>query len=558
MTVSQIIATLGILKSIKMFQHMRIQWLILLLILILTPEVKAQKQQNRPKIVIGVVVDQMRWDYLYRYMDRYEEGGFKRMLRDGFSCENMHINYSQTATGPGHACVYTGSVPAVHGIVGNTWYDRSIRKEINCVEDSLAQNVGIPNNGNSRSPRNLLTTTIGDELKLSNNHRSKVISVSLKDRGAILPGGHLSDGSYWYDGGSGNFITSTFYMNELPEWVQRFNDQKLPEKYLKESWTPLYSIDSYHQSTEDNKPYEKTVAGDKPVFPFDFDPSSYGKVRNTPYGNMLVFDMARAAIEGENLGSGDFTDMLAMSFSATDGLGHGVGPNAVEIEDMYLRLDQGFAKFFKYLDERFGENEYLFFITADHGAAHSAGFLKEKNLPSGVYNLGFIKEIVPHIKEKYGIDQVIESAQNAELYLNWDAIHSADKNIDEEELIDEILRFILKQDGIANVWNTRKLEDAPWPDEIKNRYINGYNQARGGDIVIMPQPGWQASEKGTNHGLWYPFDAHIPLVWMGWNIPQGQTHRFVGMTDIAPTIAAMLKIQMPSGSIGTPIQELTK
>lgn len=540
-----------------MAQALRNLCLLVFLFLYFASAADAQKQQERPKIVIGVVVDQMRWDYLYRYMDRYVEGGFKRMLRDGFSCENMHINYSLTATGPGHACVYSGSVPAIHGIAGNTWYDRSIRKEVNCVEDSLAQHVGIPDDGHSRSPRNLLTTTIGDELKLSNNHRSKVISVSLKDRGAILPGGHLSDGSFWYHGGSGNFMTSTFYMEELPQWVQNFNDQKLPEKYLKESWEPLYPIETYHQSTEDDKPYEKTVSGNKPVFPFEFDPSSYGRVRNTPYGNSLIFDIAKAAIEGENLGGNQFTDMLAMSFSATDGLGHGVGPNAIEIEDMYLRLDRGFADFFEYLDDRFGEKEYLFFITADHGASHSAGFLKENNLPSGVYDLGFIKEIVHFAKEKYGIDQVIESAQNAELYLNWEAIRSTEKKIDEKELIDEIIRFILQQKGIANAWSTRDLANAPWPEKVKSRYLNGYNQARSGDIVIMPQPGWQASEKGTNHGLWYPFDAHIPLVWMGWNIPQGHTNRFIGMTDIAPTIAALLKIQMPSGSIGEPITELT-
>lgn len=517
----------------------------------------AQSRQDRPKIVVGVVVDQMRWDYLYRYQDRYQEGGFKRMLRNGFSCENTHINYGLTATGPGHTCVYTGSVPSVHGIIGNTWYDRTIEKEVNCVEDSTVVNVGIPGDGKSRSPRNLLTTTIGDELKLSNNFRSKVVGVSLKDRGAILPGGHLSDGSYWYHGGSGRFITSTFYRDELPQWVRDFNDRKLPEQFLREPWQTLYPLETYRQSTEDDKPYEKTVAGKEgPVFPFEFDASGYGGVRNTPYGNSLVFEMGKAAIEGESLGSGDFTDMLALSFSATDGLGHGVGPNAVEIEDMYLRLDQDFADFFQYLDDRFGEDGYLFFITADHGAAHSAGFLMENQLPGGVYDLRFILEINHLIKDKYGISQVIESAQNAELYLNWKEIRAAE-GLDEGALMDEIVHFIIQQEGIANAWPTRKLVGAPWPELVKSRYINGYNAQRGGDIVIIPQTGWQASEKGTNHGLWYPFDAHIPLVWMGWNIPHGHTNRFVGMTDIAPTLAALLKIQMPSGSVGQPIFELT-
>ncbi len=494
--------------------------------IIFSPDISAQTQQDHPKIIIGVVVDQMRWDYLYRYQDRYVDGGFKRMLREGFTCENTQINYSLTATGPGHTCIYTGSVPAIHGIVGNTWYDRSIKKEINCVEDTLVHNVGASNSDLSRSPRNLLTTTIGDELKLSNNSRSKVVGISLKDRGAILPAGHMSNGSYWYHSGTGNFITSTYYMDELPQWLNNFNDRKLPEQYLAGQWETLYPIETYVQSTEDNKPYEGTLIGkDKPVFPYDYSSlnKDYGAVRTSMYGNSILFELAKAAVEGENLGGGDFTDMLTMSFSAPDGLGHRLGTNAIEIEDMYLRMDLEFAEFFRYLDDRFGRNGYLFFITADHGASQSPGFLKENKLPTGVYNLKFIGEINKFAKKQYGIDKVIESAQNAELYLNWDEIHAKNGAVDEDKLVDDIVRFLRAQDGIANAWPNRKLGTAPWPEPVKSRFVNGYNAQRGGDIVLIPQPGWQASEIGTNHGLWYPFDAHIPLVWMGWNIPHGYT-----------------------------------
>lgn len=529
-------------------------------LVIFSPSVNAQTQQDRPKIIVGVVVDQMRWDYLYRYQDRYVDGGFKRLFREGFACENTQINYSLTATGPGHSCVYTGSVPAIHGIVGNTWYDRSINKEVNCVEDTLAHRVGADDSGNSRSPRNLLTTTIGDELKLSNNSRSKVIGISLKDRGAILPGGHMSDGSYWYHSGTGNFITSTYYMDELPQWLNNFNAQKLPEQYISGQWETLYPIATYVQSTDDNKPYERTLIGkDKPVFPYDYSKlnKDYGAIRTSPYGNSILFELAKAAVEGEDLGRGEVTDMLAVSFSATDGLGHRVGTNAIEIEDMYLRLDRDFAAFFDYLDDRFGRDGYLLFITADHGASQSSGFLKENKLPTGVYSLKFLREINSFAKDRYGISNVIESAQNAELYLNWDEIHARKDEVDEDKLMSDIVRILCEQDGIANAWPSRKLASAPWPEPMKSRFINGYNAQRGGDIVIIPQPGWQGSEKGTDHGLWYPFDAHIPLIWMGWNVPHGQTNRLIGMTDIAPTLAALLKIQMPSGSIGEPILEIT-
>lgn len=528
--------------------------------LIYPPEITAQTHQDKPKIVIGVVVDQMRWDYLYRYQDRYVDGGFKRMLREGFTCENAHINYSLTATGPGHTCVYTGSVPAIHGIIGNTWYDRSNKQRIYCAEDSQVHDVGTSNTESSSSPRNLLTTTIGDELKLSNNSRSKVIGLSLKDRGAVFPGGHMSNGSYWYHSGTGNFISSTYYMDELPSWVNTFNARKLPEQYLSGQWETLYPLETYIQSTEDDKPYESTLIGkDKPVFPYDYSllDKDYGAIRTSIYGNTILFDLAKAAIEGENLGNGEVTDMLAMSFSAPDGMGHRLGTNAIEIEDMYLRLDMEFAEFFRYLDERYGRDGYLFFLTADHGASQSAGFLKENKLPTGIYSLKFIGEIIKFAKDQYGIDNVIESAQNAELYLNWDEIREKNGAVDEDQLIAEIIDILLEQDGIANAWPTRKLGLAPWPEMVKSRFVNGYNAQRSGDILIIPQPGWQRSEKGTDHGLWYPFDAHIPLVWMGWNIPQGETNRFIGMTDIAPTLAALLKIQMPSGSIGEPILEIT-
>lgn len=528
--------------------------------IVFSPDVSAQSQQDRPKLIVGVVVDQMRWDYLYRYQDRYTEGGFKRMLRQGFTCENAHIPYSPTATGPGHACVYTGSVPAIHGIIGNQWYDRNSGKTINCVEDSTVQLVGVES-GPLRSVRNLLVTTIGDELKLSNNMRSKVIGVSFKDRGAILPAGHMSDGSYWYHGSSGRFITSTYFMDDLPQWVKDFNARKLPDEYLTRTWETLYPIETYEQSTEDDKSYEGRMIGkESPVFPYDYSSQKgkYGVLSTSVFGNSLTFEMAKAAIEGENLGRGDYTDMLAVSFSATDGLGHTVGPNAIEIEDMYLRLDKEFEAFFRHLDSLYGENGYLFFITADHGVSQSPGFLRENKLPTGVLNNDYIDKINTLGKEKYGLEKTVLSVDNYEIYLNWDEIYAPGKSVSKDELLDDIIHIVLKHDGVVDAWVNKKLATAPWPEITKTMFINGYNAQRGGDISVIFRAGWKGgSEQGATHGLWYPYDSHLPLVWMGWNIPHGHTNRRIGMTDIAPTIAAMLKIQMPSGSIGEPILEIT-
>ncbi|MCO5240673.1 MAG: alkaline phosphatase family protein [Chitinophagaceae bacterium] len=522
--------------------------------------INAQTRQDRPKIVVGVMVDQMRWDYLYRYQDRYSEGGFKRMLKQGFTCENTHIPYSNTATGPGHTCVYTGSVPAVHGIVGNSWYDRSIKRKMYCVEDTLAQTIGVVDSGSSSSPRNLLVTTIGDELKLSNNFRSKVVGVSIKDRSAVFPGGHLSNGSYWYDNGTGKFITSSYYMDDLPQWVKNFNDRKLADQYLGQTWETLYPMETYVQSTADDKPYEsKVINKEKSVFPYDFSKlgKDYGALTKSPFGNKLVFEMAKAAIEGEKLGSGDCTDMIAVSFSSTDRLGHAVGMNAVEVEDMYLRLDLDLADFFRYLDNRYGEKGYLLFITADHGASQAYGFLAENKLPTRISKAaGYVAEVNAMAKRKYGISKVIVNESNQEIYLNWDEIR-ARKQIDEKQLVKDVIAVLRKHERIVDAWPNRELGYAPWPEILKNKVINGYHPVRGGDIAIVYQPTKFGPSMGAGHGWWYPFDSHIPLVWMGWNIPQGHTNRLIGMNDIAPTLAGLLRIQMPSGSTGQPILELT-
>lgn len=534
--------------------------LIFILFTVSLPEGLAQTQQDRPKIVVGMVVDQMRWDYLYRYQDRYSEGGFKRLLRQGFACENTHIPYAQTATGPGHACVYTGSVPSVHGVIENDWYDRSIGKKVNCVEDPSAESVGGPQEGARRSPHQLLTTTIGDELKLANQSRSKVIGISIKDRGAILPAGHMADGAFWYDKRTGKFVTSSYYMKELPEWLDRFNDRKLADHFVTQTWEPLFPIETYKQSTEDDRPYEGTMIGkEKPVFPYDFSTTDkdYGALRSAIYGNTLVFEMGKAAAEGEALGERDFTDMLTLSFSATDAMGHRVGPNAIEIEDMYLRLDRELSDFLQFLDEKYGEDGYLFFLTADHGASQSPGFLLDHQLPAGAFELTFLDDINRMGKEKFGLEKTILTMVNAEIYLNWEEIREK-RDVDENDLMEEVLRILGDHEGFMDAWPKKDLANAPWPDLIKARFVNGHNTLRSGDIAVIIRPGWKTSVKGADHGLWYPFDSHIPLVWMGWNIPSGETNRPVEMTDIAPTLAALLKVQMPSGSIGEPIFEITE
>jgi predicted AlkP superfamily pyrophosphatase or phosphodiesterase len=504
----------------------------------------------------------MRWDYLFRYYSRYGNGGFKRLLNEGFSCDNTQIDYLPTFTAPGHTCVYTGSVPAIHGIAGNDFIIQATGKSMYCAEDTTVQTVGSTSTAGKMSPRNMLVTTVTDELRLATNFRSKTIGIALKDRGGILPAGHTANAAYWFDDKTGNWITSTYYMKDLPQWVKDFNDQKLPETYLKQDWTTLYPIDTYLQSTADSNAYEGKFKGmDAPTMPVKTSgmyKNNLGLIRSTPYGNTLTLDLAVAAINAEKLGQRDVTDFLAVSFSSTDYVGHQFGVNAIETEDTYLRLDRDLATFFTYLDAKIGKGKYAVFITADHGAAHNPNFLKDHGVPAGVWNEGqALKDLNAYLSSKYTIDGLVHSLTNYQVNLNNYAVNYA--HLDVDKLKKDCMDFLQKDPAVAFVVDMQKPMTADLPEMLRTRVINGYNAEHSGVIQIMLKPGYfTGGTTGTTHGTWNPYDNHIPLVFMGWGIQQGHLNRETHMTDIAATVAALLHIQAPNGSIGHPITEALK
>jgi predicted AlkP superfamily pyrophosphatase or phosphodiesterase len=528
----------------------------------------AQKPVNsiaRPKLVVGIVVDQMRWDYLYRFYDRYQNNGFKRLLTEGFACENTYINYVPTVTAIGHASVYTGSVPAIHGIAGNDFIIQATGKSVYCTDDSIMQTVGSASSAGKMSPRNLLATTITDELKLATNFRAKVIGVALKDRGSILPAGHVPNAAYWLDNATGNWITSSYYMKELPDWVKKFNDGKLAEKYLKQDWNTLYDIKSYAQSLPDDNNYEGVFSGSSaptlPVKTSGLYAKSYDIIRTTPYGNTITAEFAKAAIENEQLGKDDITDFLALSFSSTDYLGHKFGANAIEIEDTYLRLDKELASLFLYLDLKIGKGRYTVFLTADHAAAHNPNFLQDNNIPAGYFNSGQVqKELNAELEKRYNEKNIVRSFSNSQVHLNYSLL--AKSNLNEESIRKDIINFLWKVPNIAFVADNNKIGESGIPSLIAERIRNGYNPKRSGVITFILDPAYYsgASTKatGTTHGSWNPYDSHIPLLWMGWGINHGVSNRITNMTDIAATVAALLHIQEPNGCIGKPIEEVLK
>ena len=516
----------------------------------------------RAKLVIGLMVDQMRWDYLYRYNKLYSSGGFKRLLTQGYSFENTMIPYTPTYTAPGHACVYTGSVPAIHGIVGNNWFNKESNSYAYCTGDSTVATVGSGTNAGKMSPANLWTTTVGDELKLSNNFKSKVIGISLKDRGAILPAGHSADAAYWYDDAVGKFITSTYYLQELPAWVNQFNRQDLAGNYMSKDWNTLYPINKYVLSSRDSNAFEVPIPGERaPVFPHKLSAIANGKYSSfkyTPYASTYSFDFAKAAIDGENLGAGAATDILALSISATDYIGHNFGPNSIEIEDTYYRLDKDIADFLIYLDKKIGKNNYLLFLTADHGVAHVPAFLSEHKIPGGTFDDGpIIRELNSSLAGAYGVENIIQGGLNYQFYLDLAKIEKAGKDL--AGIKATIIKKLKTQPYIVAAFETSQLATATLTPTQKQMMVNGYNPVRSGDIMYTVKPGYfDGGTKGTTHGLWNPYDAHIPNVWFGWGIKAGRSHRETFMTDIAPTISALLKIQAPNGNVGKVLEEIVR
>jgi predicted AlkP superfamily pyrophosphatase or phosphodiesterase len=543
-----------------MKQQEKLSILIICFIFLLRiPPLQAQ-QISRPKLIVGIVVDQMRWDYLYRYYPLYGDGGFKRLLHEGFSCENTFINYLPSYTAVGHTTIFTGSVPAIDGIVGNNWIDQLTGRQWYCVEDSTESTVGSNSDEGRMSPRNLLVSTITDELRLATNFQSKVIGVSLKDRAAILPAGHSANGAFWFDDASGNFITSTYYMKQLPGWVNDFNKKNEPEKLAAKEWNPLLPLSSYTQSTADNEPWEGLFKNEKsPVFPHhisDLVKTNKEIIRSTPFGNTLTLDFAKAAIDGNQMGDGSGTDFLTINCASTDYVGHMFGPNSIEVEDVYLRLDKDLASFFSFLDSKVGKGNYLVFLTADHGAAHAINFMKEHNLPAGIFNTAaIVGDLNRSLAEKFQVHGIVNSAMN--YHINFDLKKIDSNHLDYEAVKKFTVDFLKKQPAITFAVDIDQAGTAAIPEPIKTMIINGYNSKRCGPIIMIPDAGWFAGLlKGTTHGGWNPHDTHIPLVFYGWEIKSGSMAGKTYMTDIAPTIAAMLHIQTPNGCVGKAIDEV--
>ena len=516
--------------------------------------------QQRPKLVVGIVVDQMKMEYLYRFSDDFSANGFKRIMNGGYTFHNMHYNYVPTYTAPGHASIYTGTTPATHGIVGNEWFNRATGKEMYCTDDASVKTLGDgTDKEGAMSPKNLLSTTITDELRMATNFRGKVIGMSIKDRGAILPAGHFANGAYWYSK-TGAFISSTFYGASLPAWVTEFNNEKRYMNYINGGWNLLKPVGTYDESLVDDNPYEGKI--DKttgPVFPYDlkkiYDEKGADVLRTTPFGNDILADLAMRAIDKENLGKDAITDFLTVSFSSTDYVGHTFGPRSMELQDTYLRLDLTLAKFMTYLDQTVGKDNYVLFLTADHAGAENPNYLKDnkynvKNVPSKSVDAALRK----FSTETFGADLILNYS-NFNFFFNKPVLK--EKGLDLAKVKQSFKDFLMTQDQVKRVYTEEEILASTGDDYFLSFIAKGYDPKQNGDIFILDKAGYmEYIETGTTHGSPNSYDTHVPMLFYGWHVPKGNSHTKKHITQIAPTLSQMLKIPFPNGTESEVLEEL--
>ena len=515
----------------------------------------------KPKLVVGIVVDQMRNDYIYRYWDRFGEGGFKRLINDGFYFKNAHYNYIPTYTGPGHSSIYTGTTPRTHAIIANDWHIKSSAISNYCVSDTGVKSIGCTNKNGKMSPKNQLSSTIGDELKISTNQIGKVFSIALKDRSSILPAGHAANAAFWYDEITGNFISSSWYIKELPSWVNAFNNKNFPKVYLTKGWQTLYPISSYSNSLADNNNYEASpIKKEAITFPYNYkdfiEKNDFSIIKSNPYGNTITKDLAISCLINESLGKDNIPDLLCISFSSPDYIGHYYGPRSIEAEDIYLRLDKDIEDLLNTLDEQVGKNNYTIFLTADHGGADVPNHLIDSKIPAGYIKEKYlVTEIKKFLQRSFGDSSIFENNSNEQIFLDARKINQL--NLKTAEVESKLADFLITINGISEAFTSSTLKTQCF---YKNDYAtllqNGYNHKLSGNVCYIYNPAWMDySEKGTTHGAGYNYDTHVPIIFYGNGIKKGNYFQYVSITQIAPTICELLQINQTNGCISDPLNE---
>ncbi len=528
-----------------------------------SPATTARSSVKKTRLVVGVVIDQFRYNYLTRFEDQFGEGGFKRLLTEGAVFTNANYIHTPTYTACGHATFMTGATPAMNGIVGNEWYDRDSGKRVTSVIDEKTKLLGGREGATGMSPHRLIGTTIGDEMKLASSGKSKVIGISNKDRSAILSAGIRPNGAYWFSSDTGNFVSSTYYFDDLPAWVKAFNHDQHSNRYFGKVWERLFPEGTYRRSEPDDAPYEKSVYGNH--FPYTIKGGEekpggkfYNQFEASPFANEHLANFAKAAIENEGLGADDVTDLLTISFSSNDLVGHAFGPYSQEVQDITLRLDRTLAELFNYLDKKIGLDQVVIALTADHGVGPVPEQVRALGYGGRVEAKSAIDAITSALNQRFGEEKWVLNFVNGNIYLDEAAISR--HKLDLAEVENVASQAVGKIHGIAAAITGTQILMGRLPNTpISNSVANGYFPGRNGNLIIVSRPFYLFGEGITaSHGTPYSYDTHVPVILFGTGIAAGSYSSVSSPADIAPTLSLLLMIEKPSNATGRILTEAIK
>ncbi|MFN8210321.1 MAG: alkaline phosphatase family protein [Bacteroidales bacterium] len=522
---------------------------------------------DKPRLVVGIVVDQMRYDQLERLRDRFGENGIRRLLNEGTYYKNAGYDYMLTQSAPGHATIATGSEPSLHGITSDSWYVLLKNEMLYCTQDNTVNPVGGSYESGMHSPVNLLSSTFSDELAIASGGKARIYSIGMRESSAILSGGHSAKGAYWYDNTTGTWMSSTWYGDSLPAWVNDFNALKYPESLLNSIWTPLKDPSNYADCLPDSNNFEQGFNG-RNYFPYDLKKMStkgflnskkdYALLRETPYGNSYTADFAIRLMKEEGLGKDDVTDFLSISFSATDNIGHRFGPTSVEAADAIYRLDEDIARILKYLNDSLGKKNVLVYFTAAHGVSEIPAILEKNRISAGYFRQNQALQLLKsYLNAVYGQGDWVKGYFEKQVFLNRVLIEDA--KIPLEEIQKKVARFLVQFSGVASAYPYSAFEANDFGNGHLKRIVNNFTPQRSGDVIITLNPGWvEKNDYVTDHNSPYEYDSHVPLIWYGWAVNRATVTRKVNITDIAATLSSLCKVPFPNACTGEPMSELMR
>lgn len=524
---------------------------------------------DKPKLIIGIVVEQLRYDQLEKFRDKLTENGIKKLLNEGTSYKNASYQYILSQSAPGYATISTGTEPSYHGITSDSWYLPLRNELIYCTQDNEVDPVGGSFENGLQSPVNLLSSTFTDELELSTNDLSKVYAIGLKNYTAILSAGHAGDGAFWYDEVTGTWMTSSYYMSTLPPWLMDFNAAMMPETYLSGMWNTLNPVETYTQCLPDSNEFEIGLKGQS-YFPYDLNVMSsagktilnkkreYSLLNNTPFGNSFTNELALRLIKEESLGMDDITDFLSISYSATDNIGHLFGPSSVEMADAILRLDKDIEALLKYVNDNIGKKNVLIYFTSAHGISEIPEILQANRIPGGYFQRNQALQLLrSYLNAVYGEGDWVKGYYENQIFLNRILIE--DSKIQLEDIQKKVARFMVQFSGIASAIPYSAFEANDFNNGLLRKISNGFSSQRSGDVIITLNPGWiEKTEYVANHNSPYDYDIHVPMIWYGWSVNRASVTRKVTISDMAATLSELCKLPLPNACTGLALEELLR